>query len=104
MNPRDLELLRVAAAGAPVRGVRVTARRGVWAKDGPWHRFEDETTITGWVAILDEQQLELMHGWLTVAIVLLDVVHVTDDVSLLELAGNPTLQEALALAHSGAAA
>lgn len=104
MIPRDLERLRVAAAGAPVRGVRVTARRGVWAQSGPWHRFEDSVTIAGWVATLDEASLELMHGWLTVAVVLIDVEHVTDDVSLMELAGNPTLEEALALGARAAVA
>jgi hypothetical protein len=97
MMPRDLELLQVAAAQAPIHGVRVTARRGVWTHNGPWQRFEDETTITGWVADLNDQAVELMHGWLTVAIVLGDVEHVDDDVSLSELSRGPSRDEALAL-------
>jgi hypothetical protein len=95
--PHDLELLHIAAAQAPIRGVRVTARRGVWMLDGHRQRFEDETTIAGWVARFDDQQLELIHGHVNVAIVLADVEHVTDDVSLSELSREPTLAEALAL-------
>lgn len=102
--PGDHQLLEVAHAGSPLRGVRVTARRGVWAQHGPWRRFENEVTVTGWVALLDEQSIELIHGWLTVAVLLGDIEHVSDDVPLVELAGNPTVEEALALSHSSAAA
>lgn len=97
-------MLAVAHDGAPVRGVRVTARRGVWAKSGPWQRFEDQVTFVGWVSVLDEQAVEVEHGWLTVSVLLGDVEDVTDDVSLMELSRNPSVAEALAFAGSGQAA
>jgi hypothetical protein len=97
VNPRDLELLRIAANGAPGRGVRITARRGMWAKNGVWNRFESEATIAGFVSLLDDEAVELEHGNLCIWVRFGDIEYVTDDVSLMELARKPTVAEALAL-------
>jgi hypothetical protein len=99
MTPRDHQLLRTAHAAAPGRGVRITAARGVWRKPGEhWRRFEGPATLAGFVGELTDQAATVYRGDVCMRALLGDLVEVTDDVSFIELASPPTLEEALELA------
>ena len=99
MSPRDHHLIDIAHAGAPARGVRVTASRGVCrVPDGPWRRFEGPATMAGFVGDLDNQSLTLYRSDACMRVLFGDVQDVRDDVAYRELVSPLSLEEALTFA------
>jgi hypothetical protein len=96
VNPGDLGTLQAAYARMPLVGVRVRCSRCVAHVDGhdrAWRPVQHEVTVTGYVAALSAHAVTIDRGPVMVAIRLADILDVDGQVTLEELAHQPSPAE-----------